>query len=160
MCPQCAQALSATDKFCRHCGFAMTSMQNDVQPAQPRRTGLAGLVLWQKLLLAFVALLVVLAVSTWLMMRDSASKVFKTPAHQPTLSETPFSLDGSRGESHTEMASSPVVPAQQTAVPDAAEMAAPVVQEKTQPAAPQTQPAPTAHPAPQKNLSGDRALIY
>lgn len=97
MCPQCAQALSATDKFCRHCGFAMTSMQNDVQPAQPRRTGLAGLVLWQKLLLAFVALLVVLAVSTWLMMRDSASKVFKTPAHQPTLSETPFSLDGSRG---------------------------------------------------------------
>ncbi|QTW17448.1 hypothetical protein [Comamonas kerstersii] len=138
----------------------MTSMQNDVQPAQPRRTGLAGWVLWQKLLLAFVALLVVLAVSTWLMMRDSASKVFKTPAHQPTLSETPFSLDGSRGKSHTEMASSTVVPAQQTAVPDAAEMTAPVVQEKTQPAAPQTQPAPTAHPAPQKNLSGDRALIY
>ncbi|WP_288638890.1 hypothetical protein [Comamonas kerstersii] len=55
------------------------------------------------------------------------------------------------------MASSTVVPAQQTAVPDAAEMAAPVVQEKTQPAAPQTQPAPAA---PQKNLSGDRALIY
>ncbi len=162
MCPQCAQALSATDKFCRHCGFAMARVQPPVEPLQPPQSGRAGLAVWHKLLLGFVALLVVLAVATWLVMRDSASKVFKTPAHQPTLSEAPFSLDGSKGGStSTEMTSSTEPPAQESSVPQAAEMAVPVVEEKApQPAAPQTRPEPAAPPGPQKPLSGDRALIY
>ena len=160
MCPQCAQALSATDKFCRHCGFAMVSVQTPVESSRPHKAGSAGLAVWHKLLLGFVALLVVLAVGTWLVMRDSASKVFKTPAHQPTLSDAPFSLDGSKGGgTSTEMASSTEPSAQQSAVPQAAEMAVPVVEEKAQPAAPQTRPEPAA-PGPQKHLSGDRALIY